>query len=68
MTGGRPSALTPEVQKKILAGLRCGLSRAASASRAGIGARTFREWMARTDDGRALRLLAGRGRGRGGVL
>jgi hypothetical protein len=50
MTGGRPSALTPEVQKRILSGLRCGLSRAASASRAGIGARTFREWMARTDD------------------
>ena len=50
MTGGRPSVLTPEVQKRILSGLRCGLSRAASASRAGIGARTFREWMARTDD------------------
>lgn len=47
--GGRPSVLTPEVRKKLLAGLRCGLSRAAAATRAGIGARTLREWMARTD-------------------
>jgi hypothetical protein len=47
--GGRPSKLTPEVRKKLLDGLRCGLSRAAAATRAGIGARTFREWMARTD-------------------
>lgn len=47
--GGRPSVLTPEVRKKLLSGLRCGLSRAAAATRAGIGARTLREWMARTD-------------------
>lgn len=47
--GGRPSVLTPEVRKKLLAGLRCGLSRAAAATRAGIGARTLRDWMARTD-------------------
>lgn len=47
--GGRPSVLTPEVRRKLLAGLRCGLSRAAAATRAGIGARTLREWMARTD-------------------
>ena len=47
--GGRPSVLTPEVQRKLLAGLRCGLSRAAAATRAGVGARTLREWMARTD-------------------
>jgi len=50
MTGGRPSALTPEVRAKVLAALRCGLSRAAAAARAGIGARTLREWMARTDE------------------
>lgn len=49
MTGGRPSALTPEVQRKVLAALRCGLSRAAAAARAGVGARTLRDWMARTD-------------------
>jgi hypothetical protein len=47
--GGRPSVLTPEVRRKLLSGLRCGLSRAAAATRAGIGARTLREWMARTD-------------------
>lgn len=47
--GGRPSVLTPEVRRKLLAGLRCGLSRAAAATRAGIGARTLRDWMARTD-------------------
>ena len=50
MTGGRPSALTPDVRNKVLAALRCGLSRAAAAARAGIGARTLRDWMARTDD------------------
>ena len=50
MTGGRPSLLTPDVQTKVLAALRCGLSRAAAAARAGIGARTLRDWMARTDD------------------
>ena len=48
--GGRPSVLTPEARKKILAALRCGLSRAAAATRAGVGARTFRDWMAREDD------------------
>ncbi len=48
--GGRPSVLTPEAQKKILAALRCGLSRAAAATRAGVGARTFRDWMAREND------------------
>ena len=46
---GRPSVLTPEVQRKVLAALRCGLSRAAAAARAGVGARTLRDWMARTD-------------------
>lgn len=48
--GGRPSVLTPETQEKILAALRCGVSRAAAATRAGVGPRTLREWMAREDD------------------
>lgn len=50
MTGGRPSVLTPEVPMQVLGALRCGLSRATAVARAGIGARTLRDWMARTDD------------------
>lgn len=48
--GGRPSALTPEVRKKILDALRVGASRPAAAGLAGISARTLRDWMAKSDD------------------
>ena len=41
---------TPEVRKRILEALRVGSPRGAAAARAGVGARTLREWMARTDD------------------
>ena len=49
-TGGKPTVLTPEVRKRILEALRVGSPRGAAAARAGVGARTMREWMARTDD------------------
>lgn len=49
-TGGKPTVLTPEVRKRILEALRVGSPRGAAAARAGVGARTMRDWMARTDD------------------
>lgn len=48
--GGRPTVLTPEVRSKVLEALRVGVSRTAAAVRAGIGASTLREWMAREDE------------------
>lgn len=48
--GGRPSALTPEVRKKIVDALRVGVSRSAAAGLAGISHRTLADACKRTDD------------------
>lgn len=43
---GRPSKLTPEVTDKLLTALRAGNYRGPAAFYAGIGIRTFKQWMA----------------------
>lgn len=50
MSVGRPTVLTDEVRRKVIAALRVGASRTAAAVRAGIGASTLHEWMARTGE------------------
>lgn len=51
-TGGRPTALTPAVQKSILKDLVAGASRTAAAQRVGLAYDTFRKWMQRGRAGR----------------
>lgn len=48
---GRPTGLTPAVQERILAALRVGNTQRCAAELAGIGERTFYEWMARGQTG-----------------
>lgn len=50
---GRPSKLTPEVQRRVLGALRLGLSRSAAAGVGGIAPRTLRDWLTRGERGEA---------------
>ena len=44
---GRPTKLTPAVQKQILAAIKAGNYRQVAAAGAGISSKTFRDWMQR---------------------
>ena len=50
MPAGRPTKLTSEVADKICQALKAGNWREVAAQWAGIGERTFREWMAKGED------------------
>ncbi|MCX6608509.1 MAG: hypothetical protein NTV52_33650 [Acidobacteria bacterium] len=50
---GRPSALTPEVEKTIVNAIRAGSMIDAACSMAGIGKTTFYRWMAQAEEGGA---------------
>lgn len=48
---GRPTSLTPDVHRRIVAALRLGLSRSAAAAVGGVGARTMVNWLKRGEKG-----------------
>lgn len=52
MRVGRPSKLTPELQAKIVAGVRLGAFPSIAARAAGIGSSTFYRWMQAGERGR----------------
>ena len=57
MPGGRPSKLTPDVEKKLVDAVRAGNSREAAAKVSGISEATFYNWLSQGREAKRGRFL-----------